>query len=285
MGQYTPALLCFLMLVKAFFPTAGPAQERPIDAIEDNSFLIEEAYNQEEGVIQHIFNATYTNDPRHRGWAFSFTEEWPFFSADHQISLTVPSYHLREGGQRQNGLGDILLNYRYQLLQEHDEVPALAPRFSLILPTGSRDKGTGDGVVGYQWNLPASKKISPQIALHGNLGLTYLPKVRAPLDLPGRPLSPKRSLLSYNLGGSAIYAATSRVHLMLEWVGMSEQTLDGEGRRERQFKSFLSPGIRAALGNAETVQSVLGLGVPIGLNRRSENYGALLYFSLEHKIF
>ena len=35
---------------------ARAAEERPIDVIEDNSFLIEEAYNQEAGVVQHIFN-------------------------------------------------------------------------------------------------------------------------------------------------------------------------------------------------------------------------------------
>jgi hypothetical protein len=30
--------------------------KRPAAAIQDNSFLIEEAYNQEEGVVQHILN-------------------------------------------------------------------------------------------------------------------------------------------------------------------------------------------------------------------------------------
>src|SRR5919197_2887218 len=130
------------------------ADDRPIDGISDNSFLIEEAYNQEQGVIQHIFNAIYTNDSRHRGWAFSFTQEWPFFSEDHQLSFTIPSSHLRDEGQQQHGIGDILINYRYQALKEGDEIPAFAPRFSLILPTGNRDKGTGNGVVGYQWSLP-----------------------------------------------------------------------------------------------------------------------------------
>ena len=285
MRNYAAVALCFMMLVESSLAATASAQERPIDGIEDNSFFIEEAYNQEDGVLQHIFNVTYTNDRNHRGWIFSFTEEWPFFSADHQVGFTVPAYHRREQGQRQNGIGDIVLNYRYQLLQENELVPAFAPRFSLILPTGSRNKGTGDEVVGYQWNLPASKKVSPQLALHANLGLSYLPKVRTPLDLPGRPLSPKRSLISYNLGGSAIYAPASRIHLMLEWVGMSEQSLNHQGNRKRQFTSLLSPGVRAAVGNTDSVQSVLGLGLPIGLNRRSENFGAFLYLSLEHKVF
>jgi hypothetical protein len=285
MPRFKKTVTLFFLISVGLLPASGRGDDRPIDGIEDNSFLIEEAYNQEEGVIQHIFNALYTDDSRHRGWAFTFTEEWPLFSQDHQLSFTIPSSHLNEEGQQQNGIGDVLINYRYQLLNEDKDLLAFAPRFSLILPSGSRHKGTGNGVVGYQWSLPFSKKVASRIALHANLGLTYLPKVRAPLDLPGAPLSSKRSLLSYNLGGSAIYAISSHVHLMLEWVGISEQSLNDLGNRERNFKSILSPGIRAAVINTENLQSVVGMGVPIGLNRAAENYGVLLYLSIEHKIF
>jgi hypothetical protein len=267
-----------------FFGAAAEAAEpRPIDGIEDNSFLVEEAYNQEPGVVQHIFNALYTNDFHRHGWSFSFTQEWPLFSQDHQISYTIPSSHLIEEGQKQNGIGDILINYRYQLLEEDPKIPAFAPRFSLILPTGNRDKGTGNGVVGYQWSLPFSKKVASRLALHANLGLTYLPKVRVPLDDGGH--SPKRSLVSPNLGGSAIFALTSRVHLMLEWVGLFEQSLNDEGKRERDFKATISPGIRAAVINTENLQTVLGIGIPIGLTQPADNYGVFLYFSVEHNFF
>jgi hypothetical protein len=135
MRQAIQAVTYLLIFLGSLLPTSARAQERPIDGIEGNSFLIEEAYNQEQGVIQHIFNTTYTNDRQHRGWAFSFTEEWPLFSENHQISFTLPSYHLRDQGEKQNGVGDILLAYRYQLLLEGDNVPAFAPRFSVILPS------------------------------------------------------------------------------------------------------------------------------------------------------
>jgi hypothetical protein len=45
-------------LAAVVWPGSGSvtaADERPIDVIEDNSFLIEEAYNQEPGVVQNIF--------------------------------------------------------------------------------------------------------------------------------------------------------------------------------------------------------------------------------------
>src|SRR5437870_4348964 len=188
---------------------AYAAEKDPIDVIQDNSFLVEEAYNQEPGVVQHFLNAIYISDPRRHGWQFSFTQEWPAYGLDHQLSFTIPWSHFVDEGQRQNGIGDVLLNYRYQALEEGPGKPAFAPRFSVILPTGSRDKGTGNGVVGYQWALPLSKKISSRFALHFNLGLTYLPKVRVPLDSPANPLSPKRSLVSYNVGTSVIFALSS----------------------------------------------------------------------------
>jgi Putative MetA-pathway of phenol degradation len=272
------ALFCSLCWLDA-----AQGGDRPIDGISDNSFLIEEAYNQDAGVIQHIFEAIYTNDSRHLGWAFSFTQEWPLFSESHQFSYTIPWTHLREEGERQNGINDVMLNYRYQALDEETHAIAFAPRFSLILPTGDRRRGTGDGAVGYQWNLPFSKKISSRVALHANLGLTYQPHVRAPLDLPGSPLSRHRTLLSYNLGASAIYALHERFNFMLEWLGTSEQSIDGEGKRQRAFKPFLSPGFRAAVIDSNHLQSVVGVGFPVGLARRTENYGVLFYLSLEHK--
>ena len=279
----TRQIFNFIFSLLIFFSAAaarGAEPKSPIAAIEDNSFLVEEAYNQEEGVVQHIFNAVYSNDPRQRGWAFNFTQEWPVFSQDHQFSYSIPSYSLREDGARVRGIGDILLNYRYQLFEEGDGVPAIAPRFSLILPTGNRRKGTGDGVVGYQWLVPISKKIPPSLAFHADLGLTYLPGVRAPLDQGG--LSSRRSLVSPNLAGSAIFAFTSRVHAMLEWVGTFQESINGSGKTKRDFISMISPGIRASVIDEENLQTVVGLGLPIGVTRPAPNFGVLLYFSIEH---
>jgi hypothetical protein len=258
-------------------------KERPIDIIEDNSFLIEEAYNQEPGVVQHVFSAHYINDSRRRGWEFSFTQEWPVFSQNHQFSYTIPSYRLVENGDRQNGLGDVLLSYRYQLLEEEETKPALAPRFSLILPSGSRKRGTGHGVVGYELGLPLSKKVTGQFALHANFGLTYLPDARAPLGNGG--LSSEHSLISYNLGASAVYAVLPRVHLMLEWLGDFEESIDDNGKHQRSFMPVLSPGLRAAIVDRPMLQIIAGAAAPIGLTRKAENYGAFLYLSIEHDLF
>lgn len=277
------AFYCALTIV--FFRVAAEAAEsRPIDGIADNSFLIEEAYNQEPGVVQHIFTAQYGAErdkkPREHGWTFSFTQEWPIFSELHQFSYTIPSSHIRGGGESQSGIGDILLNYRLQALEESESLPAFAPRFSLILPTGSRDEGTGSGAFGYQWNLPVSKKVGSRLAFHANGGLSYLPQARARLD---EGLSPERSLVSYNLGASGIFALSPRAHLMMEWVGNFAASINDQGKKKRDFISAISPGVRVAAIDGDDLQVVLGLAAPIGLTRPTNDYGVFLYLSLEHK--
>ena len=98
-------------------------------------------------------------------------------------------------------------------------------------------------------------------------------------------LSARRSLVSYNIGASAIFAYSSRVHMLLEWIGAFEQGLNGKGNREREFISMISPGVRAAVVNGENAQTVVGVGIPIGLTRPASNVGVFLYFSIEHKLF
>ena len=99
------------------------ADDRPAKGIQDNSFLIEEAYNQEPGVVQGI--ATLRRQGRDR--YFAFTNEFPLGSQIHQFSYVLPYSILRSEGQKARGIGDVLLNYRYQALFESAVTPAFAP--------------------------------------------------------------------------------------------------------------------------------------------------------------
>jgi hypothetical protein len=56
--------------------------------LEDNSLLIEEAYNQEAGVVQHILLTQW--DRKSEDWVTTFTQEWPVPDETHQLSFTVP---------------------------------------------------------------------------------------------------------------------------------------------------------------------------------------------------
>lgn len=248
--------------------------DRPAKGIQDNSFLVEEAYNQEPGVVQHIFNFHHEikkqAGPDDRASQVVFSQEWPLWSQSHQFSYTVPFSWLDNGGQRADGVGDILLNYRFQALYEDETKPAFAPRVSLVLPTGNALKGLGDDTLGYQANLPVSKIVHDRLTLHANAGLTFLPGLNG------------RNPVYYNLGGSVIYAPTRNFNLMLETVGLWGESVNEGGGIDREFSAVISPGVRYAFNFVNNSQLVLGLAVPIGLTRSSPDYGMFLYVSFEH---
>ena len=248
--------------------------QRPAEGVQDNSFLIEEAYNQGPGVVQHILTLTnFTSrmaGPDEREWSFNFTQEWPFFSQTHQLSYSVPYSFVSEDDEWEDGIGDVLINYRFQALMESETTPAFSPRLSLILPSGDEERGFGNDTVGVQVNLPVSKIVSSRWTLHGNAGATVLPDVRG------------HDLVGYNLGASAIYAVNSNFNLMLESVASWDEEVNDNGRAERTVSAYVSPGFRYAFNHPGDAQTVIGVAAPIGVTSDSADYGVIFYASFEH---
>jgi hypothetical protein len=247
--------------------------------IQDNSFLVEEAYNQEAGVVQHIFNLPILFTGHEKDISPSFTQEWPVFSQTHQFSYTIP-YTFVGNGRWENGLADIRLNYRLQALMETERIPAFAPRFSFVTPTGDAGKGFGHDRLGYEVNLPFSKIVSDRWTIHFNAGGSVFPDVKG------------RDLWNYNLGASAIYAVDQNFNLMLETVAGWNEDVDlaaavavsaKAGRKvERTTVALISPGLRYAFNLPNDLQIVAGAAVPIGLTSDSPDWGLFFYLSFEH---
>ena len=261
------ALTAIAVAVAAAPGRADEKAPRPAAGIQDNACIVEEAYNQEPGIVQHILCARRQG----RDWSLQFIQEWPVSTQDHQVSYSVPYLWLRSEGQRAQGIGDVMLNYRYQALYETATTPAVAPRISLILPSGNAHKGTGSGSAGYQLLLPVSKIVSDRVTLHGNAGMTSY------FDVQGqRPTS-------YLLGASAVYAVTPDFNLMLETVREWNESVDPTGQIERERSYTIAPGFRYAF-NLDAGQLVVGSSLPIrSVRGASTDYGLLLYMSFEHK--
>jgi hypothetical protein len=242
------------------------AAEPLAKGIQDNSFLVEEAYNQEPGVVQHIFNLPVFFSHGEKEIRPSFTQEWPVFSQTHQFSYTIP-YTFTE---TENGVEDIRLNYRLQALMESERTAAFAPRFSFVLPTGDANKGFGHDRLGYEINLPFSKIVSDRWTVHFNAGGSLFPDVRG------------HDLINYNLGGSAIYAVSRDLNLMLESIAAWEEDVDLAGTVNRGVTALVSPGARYAFNFPGDAQLVVGFAVPIGLTSDSPDWGVFFYCSFEH---
>ena len=212
--------------------------------INDNSFLVEEAFNQESGVVQNILTWTRAHDGT---WAANFTQEWPVPGITHQLSYTL--VYAKNDDAR--GIGDALLNYRYQLREETGRGPAIAPRLSLILPTGRESAGLGDGTAGLQVSVPVSKQFG-NLYVHANIGYTWLPAVRQ----------------TELVAGSGIWRVSPMLNLLLESVV------------ELHDSATISPGIRRGWNFGDR-QVVIGVAAPMTREHKRATAALLTYFSIE----
>ena len=120
------SLLCLpALLLAASLCAQEKAAERKEGPIQDNSFLVEEAYNQEAGVVQHI--STFTLYQESKDWIYTFTQEWPVGGITHQLSFTLPWQRFGASLDGKQAFGDVALNYRYQLLGNGDAAIAMSP--------------------------------------------------------------------------------------------------------------------------------------------------------------
>ena len=249
---------------------AAHAAEGPI---QDNSFLIEEAYNQEEGVVQHI--NTFQRLRGSGDWIYTFTQEWPIGSIKHQFSYTVPVTRIGDSPDRHSGLGDIALNYRYQLVGDGEAKVAMAPRFSVIVPSGDENQGRGLGGTGYQANVPLSVVLSPTLVAHTNAGYTWTSKAK---DGDGN----KADLSAWNVGQSFIWLAHQRFNVMLEAIYSRAEVIAGAGRKDTVSAAFVSPGIRWSYDFESGLQIVPGIAFPIGVGASRHQNAVFFYLSFEH---
>jgi len=253
-------------------PNGDTKQEEP--TIQDNSFLVEEAYNQEFGVVQHI--QTFQRLFDSKDWAYSFTQEWPIDKDPrHQLSYTFVATRIGEFSGSGAGVGDFAVNYRFQLIGNGDTRFAFSPRVSLLAPTGDSRFGRGLGGAAVQMQLPFSAVINKQLTTHWNVGTTLAPNSR-------NEFGDKAFSHNANLGQSFIWTAKPRFNVVLETVFYSNEAVVAPGRTIRENSVFLNPGVRWAYNLKSGMQIVPGISVPVGIGPSSGERGIFFYFSIEH---
>ena len=218
------------------------------EPIEDNSFLMEEAYNQDPGIVQFI--QTFQRDKSGEAF-YSLTVEIPAPNKTHQVSFSVPYSRLQSEKSFVKGLGDVALNYRYQWIA-NDSV-LLAPRFTVLTPTGNAEEGLGAGLTGYQTNWAITVLPSPHWAVHMNVGATFYPRVKKDLDKP-------TDLYGHNSALSVIWRLRDNFNLLTEFVQTSMQEAAGSATTISDTV-IINPGFRYAI-DFEKAQLVLGASVP-----------------------
>jgi hypothetical protein len=249
-------------------------QELFENGIQDNSFLIEESYNQDYGVVQHINN--FERLWQSKTWVYSFTQEWPVdIAPKNQLSYTVAATHSGDFPGSGTGAGDVALNYRYQLVGSGDTRIAVAPRLSLLIPAGDPAFGRGAGGVGVQTNWAISVVLNKKFTTHFNAGATITPHAKDNLNNSA-------STYAYNLGHSLVWTLHPRFNAFIETVFNRGESVVGAKQTAWDSQVFLNPGIRWAYNFSSGLQIIPGIAVPVGVGPTSGEKGLFLYLSFEH---
>ena len=259
--------------VLVFGMAAAAAAQDASPPIQDNSFLIEEAYNQERGVVQHL--QLFLWDWKSGGWAWSFSQEWPVPDEKQQLSFTALLSRVERHGGEGTGLGDFALNYRYQLIGNGEAKVAVAPRLSVFFPTGSAARNLGAGSVGIQAAVPVSVVLSDRFVAHGNVGALWVPQAK---DEQGD----RAALVVPYVGGSVVFLAKPTWNLLLETLWVRSESVLGSHTVQVGETLLISPGFRYAWNFRSGLQIVAGVGVPIGVGPSRGQYSMLFYLSFEH---
>jgi len=240
------ALLCIAFL--AALPAAAQ--------IQDNSFLVEEAYNQDPGVVQHI--STFQHGTHGSDWISTFTQEWPVGGIKDQLSYMVTA--ARAGDP--SGFGDITLNYRRQLLGDGEARVAFAPRLSIVLPSGDAHRNLGGGSTAVQVMLPASVVVNDHFVTHWNAGVA---------------LTPARDTRTWTAAQSVVWLAHRRFNALVETVWSRTDTRGGG----RATSLIVSPGVRWSYDLPGRLQIVPGVAMPMSM-RDPHDRSVFTYLSFEH---
>ncbi len=238
--------------------------------IEDNSFILEEAYNQKPGEFQFI--QAYRSYQSGKEYRFISEGEMPLGSETHQFSYQVT----REKEGDHGSFGNTTLNYRIQSANEPDFL--MAHRFGLILPTGSVDKESSYGVTGFKYVQATSFFVNDYWDNHWNLLFNHYPQAKVNFS------DKRRTLNEYGIGSSLIYHWKDNLNFLLEVTYETLEKLNLNGKKKYENAFTINPGVRTAIDLSwKETQIVPGLGFPMRFEDHQVDHGVFLYLSIEPK--
>jgi hypothetical protein len=247
------------------------------EILPDDSYLVENANNVAPGHLHSITTCMVSRAPG-KDTACGLTQEISTGGGKHLFSYTA-SYSFLDSN-RVKGVGDVALTYRRQLTGEEDWA-VVSPRFTVFIPTGNVNKGLGSGSLGFQFNLPVTKRLSESFLANFNAGTTIFPSVKGQ-DETGRDI--KRAITAYNVGGSLVWVAHKNFNPLIEYVENFASEIGETGRVVRFNEHVVSPGAGFAWKFGEIKVSP-GIAIPVTFSRGEVRTGVLFYIGIENLFF
>jgi hypothetical protein len=246
---------------------------------EDNSFLLDEAFTQEKGIMQFI-TTIYNDNLRSKNFAYTFSHEIPL-THRHQVSYSLRYNFMK--AQARNGWGDTNIGYTYRLSGKEAWI-MIVPQLTIILPTGDPSRGLGYGGLGGRLNLTLTKRLSRKLVSHYNVAHTIIHNADRYDDVSGEYVKVfEKTLHDQDLAGSIIWYPARKINIMLEYISSFRSQIAADGAISKVQESVLNPGFRLAL-DLKTLQIVPGLSVPIAFTDDYQHQtGVLIYVSIESR--
>lgn len=242
--------------------------------IEDNSIFIDEAFNQDKGVQQHITTFSFFREEV----ILHYTHELPLINERHQLSVTVPYSISNSQNKNYHGINDVTVAYQYWLLKKDNRLMA-TPGIAFQIPTGDTQVNNQSGFAGLTGYLALSKRISDKLIIHTNGRLGYFKKIKSPNQSSDLELPPTK-FHSGTSGISFVWLVSDKLNFLIENINTREHEFINN-KRKTNNQYTLNPGLRTCF-NSRNTQFVLGASCPTNLvkNKKTE-LGFLFYLSIE----
>jgi Putative MetA-pathway of phenol degradation len=242
--------------------------------LQSNGLLVETAYHQEAGELQHTFAMSRTN---RRNWASVFTEEIPLGSGKHQLSFSLPAQLVRNDAESFRGIGDAKFEYSYFLYGNNSSKVTFAPGFGVSLPTGNYRKELGAGASGVSAKLPVSVMLGKRFAANSTFEMSYTRRAK---NAEGE----KANLVGYEFGQSFVWFAKPKLNLLVEAVWERSPEVIGDNLKKYERELYVSPGVRWAHTFKNGLMIIPSIGVPIGVGASRGTHGIFFSIGFEHSI-
>ena len=241
--------------------------KRPIEEL----FKTDMVYPQEKGELQVGLASLYQHNSSGDAWTvpvsleYGLTDRW-------QVEAEWKSFvqHNYANHSTVRGISDLEIGTQYSFMNIGDSLFHIAPRFSIEIPLGDVNKGLTEGFMEYQPAIILARDF-PQFhhaQLFAEIGISFVQRVKRPSEADDA--EPAAHGLNLGIGG---FVPFSRGALTMEFNWANNQwNHHGTGN-----ELYLTPGwIWKVTRNFE-----IGMGIPVGLNNRSDQYDVIVHVVCE----
>ena len=237
---------------------AGTNQvKRPIEEL----FKTDMVYPQEKGELQVGLASLYQHNSSGDALTVPISLEYGL-TGRWQVEAEWKSFVQHFWNQsKKHGIGDLEIGTQYSFMNIGDSMFHIAPRFSMEIPLGDVNKGLTEGFMEYQPAIILARDF-PQFhdaQLFTEIGISFVQRVKRPSEADDA--EPAAHVFNLGFGG---FVPFSHGALTIEFNWTNNQW----NHQGTENELYLTPGwVWKVTRNFE-----IGQGIPVGLNKRSDQY-------------